>query len=105
MNIPLLGPNLRLATDADPSDCRFEICFIGDSRDEREALARWLLRPDTADAPVAVRRAERATITGQFRRVRLDGHLWMPEPLGDAENTAPITLAIEPEPLFFLVPG
>lgn len=104
--IPLVGPNLWLAAAADPSDRRFEICFIGEAPEERQALGRWAAEPDGAGpAPVSLRAAAKATITGQFRRIRLDGHLWPKEPDDEGSTCGPVTIAVEPEPLPFLVPG
>jgi diacylglycerol kinase (ATP) len=103
--VPLVGPNLRLAAAADPTRPEFAICIIADAPDQRRALANWLVRPEDAPAPVAVRTAARATITGRFRRVRLNGHVWQAEPGGEADSVGPITLASEAEPLRFLAPG
>lgn len=104
--IPLVGPNLRLAAAADPSDRKFEICFIGDDQDQREALALWLDPPlDPGAAPMSLRTAEEARIVGRFRRVRLDGKVWAlkAEPEADDEPKT-IVLATEREPLPFLLP-
>lgn len=105
--IPLVGPNLWLAAAADPADRRFEICFIADGTEERQALARWAAEPDGAGpAPVSLRAAAQARVTGQFRRIRLDGRLWPKEPdEADGSTFGPVTVAVEPEPLHFLVPG
>ena len=46
--IPLMGPRLPLAPAADPSDRSLDICFIGDSGEERQHLARWLGDPSLA---------------------------------------------------------
>jgi diacylglycerol kinase family enzyme len=105
--IPLVGPNLRLAAATDPSEPRFEICFIGDSREERQALSRWAADPEHAGpAPLSLRLAGRATISGQYRRLRLDGRLWPKKP-GELVGPAvgPITLSIEPKALHFLASG
>src|SRR5436853_794969 len=103
--IPLIGPRLPLAPDADPSDRDLDICFVGDSDAERRSFAKWLDDPDAAErVPVSTRRAQRLTIAGQFRRMRLDGKLWDGEP--DLRTAAPwpvIGIATEPQPLHFLV--
>jgi diacylglycerol kinase (ATP) len=105
--IPLIGPRLPLAPAADPSDRSLDICFIGDSGEERQRLARWLDDPEGAGpAPASARRGERMTIRGQFRCVRLDSKLWSGEPDPRAGDPRPaIHLATEPRPLHFLVPG
>lgn len=104
--IPLVGPNLLLAAGADPHDRKFEICFVRDTSDEREALAEWLAEPDNASpAPVAMRVVERVTISGKFRRLRIDGGVKATGPERDWDYTRPITLTAATEPLPFLVPG
>ena len=106
-SIPLIGPRLPLAPAADPSDRSLDICFIGDGGEERQRLARWLGDPEGAGpAPVSVRHAQRVTIHGQFRRVRLDSKLWDGEPDADVAEPWPVIgVATEPRPLDFLVPG
>jgi diacylglycerol kinase (ATP) len=105
--IPLIGPRLPIAPEADPSDRDLDICFVGDNDTEREDFARWLDDLDSADAvPVSVRRAQRLTVAGQFRRIRLDSKLWEGEPDPRAANSWPVIgIATEPQPLHFLVPG
>ena len=105
--IPLIGPRLPLTPAADPSDRSLDICFIGDSGEERQRLARWLDDPEGAGAaPASARRGERVTIEAQFRCVRLDSKLWSGEPDPQAGNpSSVIGVAAEPRPLHFLVPG
>jgi diacylglycerol kinase family enzyme len=105
--IPLIGPRLPLAPAADPSDRCLDVCFIGDSGEERQRLARWLDDPEGGGRiPVSVRRGQQVTIRGQFRCVRLDSKLWSGEPGPRAGDLRPpIDLATEPRPLQFLVPG
>jgi diacylglycerol kinase family enzyme len=104
--IPLIGPRLPLAPAADPSDRNLEICFVGDNDAERQAFAQWLDNPESAaTVPVSSRRAQRLTIAGQFRRIRLDSKLWNGEPDARLDNTWPVIgIATEPQPLHFLIP-
>ncbi|HTV88396.1 MAG TPA: diacylglycerol kinase family protein [Stellaceae bacterium] len=100
MTIPWLGPHLSLAA-ADPFARGFAICVVEDDPSHRQALARWLVAPDAVgEAPVAVRFTARATITGTFCRVRLDGKLWAAEAAAEAR----IDLVGARDPLPFLVP-
>src|SRR5436305_344256 len=105
--IPLIGPRLPIAPEADPSDRDLDICFVGDNDTEREGFARWLDDPDSAKGvPVSVRRGHRLTVAGQFRRIRLDSKLWEGEPDPRAANSWPVIgIATEPQPLHFLVLG
>jgi hypothetical protein len=105
--IPLIGPRLPIAPEADPSDRDLDICFVGDNDAEREGFARWLDDPDSANGvPVSVRRAQRLTVAGQFRRIRLDSKLWEGEPDPRAAKSWPVIgIATEPQPLNFLVSG
>jgi diacylglycerol kinase (ATP) len=105
--IPLIGPRLPLAPAADPSDRYLDVCFIGDSGEERQRLAQWLDDPEGGGrVPLSVRRGQQVTIRGQFRCVRLDSKLWSGEPNPPAGNPWPVIgVATEPRPLHFLVPG
>ena len=104
--VPLIGPNLRLAAAADPTQGKFAVVFVGDDPDEREALARWIAAPpDGTPAPVAIRTAERATIRGRFRRVRLNGSVWEAETIPEPDSLETIVLRCEAEPIAFVAPG
>jgi diacylglycerol kinase family enzyme len=104
--VPLIGPNLRLAGAADPTQRKFAVVFVGEHPDEREALARWITAPpDGTPAPVAIRSAERATIRGRFRRVRLNGSVWEAEAPPEPDSLETIALRSEAEPIAFAAPG
>lgn len=104
--VPLIGPNLLLAAAADPTQRKFAVVFVGDHPDEREALARWIAAPtDGTPAPVAIRSAERATIRGRFRRVRLNGSVWEAESTREPDSLETIVLRCETEPIAFVAPA
>ncbi len=48
--IPLVGPRLPLAPEADPSDRSLDICFVGDTGAQRQGFARCLEDPNSTDA-------------------------------------------------------
>ena len=103
--IPLVGPRLPLAPEADPSDRSLDVCFVGDTAAERQGFARWLENPDNADAvPASLHRAQRVMVAGQFRRIRLDSKIWEGEPDPRTAHSWPVIgIATEPQPLHFLV--
>lgn len=105
--IPLIGPRLPLAPQADPSERSLDVCFVGDNEPERQGFARWLDAPErTSAVPVSLRKAQRLTIAGQFRRVRLDSKLWEGEPDPRTASAWPVIgIATEPQPLHFLAPS
>jgi diacylglycerol kinase (ATP) len=104
--VPLIGPNLRLLAAADPTQPKFSIAFVGEDREEREALARWITAPpDGSPAPVSIRTAEQATIRGRFRRVRLNGNLWEAESPPESDSLETITLRSEADPITFVAPA
>ena len=104
--IPLVGPNLRLAAAADPSRREFAIGFISGDSSERQALARWIMAPETGSpAPISTRTAKQATLTGPFQRVRIDGKVRTAAAERDWDFARPIVLTAAAEPLPFLVPG
>jgi hypothetical protein len=56
--IPLVGPNLYLAPEADPADSLIAICSVGAKKEERERVSQWLeeLVPNVAKAGNATTR-------------------------------------------------
>jgi diacylglycerol kinase family enzyme len=65
LNIPSVGPNLELSTDANPSDGMFSVVMA--EEDHREALARYIRRRvDSPDCPPSL-------VTSHGRHVTLDG--------------------------------
>jgi len=104
--IPLIGPNLRLAPEADPSGGTFAVSFIRDAEEERRALALWIATPHHGEpAPVTTRRAARAKITGRFERVRIDGEVHTAREKPGWDFSIPITLASSAQPVWLLLPG
>jgi diacylglycerol kinase family enzyme len=104
--ISFVGPNLRLAPPADPSDRKFAVSFVRDIADERQALAAWILAPKgSAPPPVTLRTATRMTIAERFQRVRIDGSVRTADEEPNWDLGVPITLASAAEPVQFLLPG
>jgi diacylglycerol kinase (ATP) len=103
--IPLVGPNLRLAPAADPSNRKFTVSFIRDTAEERRALASWILAPkQSTPAPVTLHTAQCATLSGSFQRVRIDGKVHTATDEPDWDISRPIRLRAARDPLPFLVP-
>ncbi|MBO1076975.1 diacylglycerol/lipid kinase family protein [Roseomonas marmotae] len=96
MNIPLFGPNLVLAQDADPGDGLLDVVTLPPAR--RQAMLDWLEAPASGPPPVDIRRGATAAIDWPGGHLRLDD-----EPL---DWPGPVSLAfrVEPEPLTFLIP-
>lgn len=97
--IPLVGPNLLLAPNADPSDCRVEISCVPAAEDDRRRFAEWLAAENSDEpAPVWTAVAARLSVVGRFVRVRLD------DKARRVRGSGTITVAAEERPLHFLVP-
>ena len=105
MNIPLAGPNLLLAPNANPSDQTFEICGLEPGDDERRRFSEWLTDSERYDAPapISVRGVQRLTIVGRFHKVRLNDDIWTDEE--GAARDREISVKAETQPIHFLVPG
>ena len=105
--IPLIGPRLPLAPAADPSDRNLEISASSAITSAEQAGLRAVARQSRERrSRRRCRRAaaQRLTIAGQFRRIRLDSKLWNGEPDPRLDNTWPVIgIATEPQPLHFLV--
>ncbi|MFB9970927.1 diacylglycerol/lipid kinase family protein [Pseudoroseomonas cervicalis] len=95
MNIPLLGPNLRLAPGAEPDDGQLDLVLLPPGR--REALLAWLDAPEQGCAPVLLRRGREIRIDWPGGPVRLDD-----TPL--TEEAMAVTLGLEETVLPILVP-
>jgi diacylglycerol kinase (ATP) len=80
MNIGFVGPNLRLAVEADAGDGKFDVVFV--PADRREAMLEWLAEPERRAAPVEVEsgRSIRLEKNGAMLRV---GDKPIPEAKGE----------------------
>lgn len=77
MNIPSIGPNLRLAQAADPGDGMIDVVLL--AYDEREKLCDYLTErlAGTSDAPhLTVRRGRHLRIESDEVRVHIDDDIW-----------------------------
>jgi diacylglycerol kinase (ATP) len=107
MNTGLIGPNLRIAPDADPGDGSFDVVLVGDA--DRQALAAYIdryLDGDETPPDLPVRRAQHVRLSLEAARVHIDDEVWP-----DAESPPPaldapfeVDLRIEPGALQVLVP-
>jgi diacylglycerol kinase family enzyme len=97
VTIPLVGPNLLLAPDANPADQLLDLCRVNET--ERAAMAEWLAKPtEGAPAPLTAVSASHVAISGRFDRVRLDDAV---RAVGPESGT--IALASANRPLHFVV--
>ncbi|MBC9179414.1 diacylglycerol/lipid kinase family protein [Pseudoroseomonas ludipueritiae] len=96
MNIPLFGPNLVLAPEADPGDGLLDVVTLPPSR--RALMLEWLDHPGAGPPPVEIRRGSAVTIDWPGGHIRLDD-----TPL-DWSGPAKLHFRLEPEPLHVLIP-
>ncbi|MBV8778400.1 MAG: NAD(+)/NADH kinase [Alphaproteobacteria bacterium] len=98
--IPLVGPNLYLAPDANPADRLLDVCSV--PARERTTLAAWLASPEPGEAaPFATRSASHVAISGRFARVRIDDDVRS----NDSGEAGTINLTSAAAPLRFVVPS
>jgi diacylglycerol kinase (ATP) len=98
--IPLVGPNLLLASAANPADQLIDLCRVAEA--EREPMAEWLATPrHAAPAPLSTVSASHIAISGRFCRIRLDDAARTFDPC----ESGTISLASAAQPLHFVVPG
>lgn len=96
MNIGFVGPNLRLGTQADPSDGRLDAVLV--PADIRDDMLEWLEEPERRAAPVIVEPARSITISKNGVLLRV-GDKPMPEAEGE------VRVEIEHSPVTLLVPS
>jgi diacylglycerol kinase family enzyme len=112
MNIPSVGPNVRLAPDADSSDGHFDVVLI--APEERAALRDYLTARLDDRRPVLDLRVQRGrdlSIRWKGSRVHIDDEVWPSEE--DAargifwpdEGRIALEMLMSPTPLRVLVRG
>jgi len=98
MNVPLTGPRLPLAPDADAGDGKLHVAFLAASG--RGAMLRWLADADEddADAPVRQLPGREIVVRGGGAAMRIDDESrgLKPESL--------VTIRLEGEPVQLLAP-
>ena len=103
-NIPFIGPGLRLAPTANPSDRPIYASLLGGKDEDRNRFADWLRAgPTDEPPPVAVRSARRIMLTAPLRRVRLNNHNWTAQP--GCSDVSTVVVEAETAPLHFLAPA
>jgi diacylglycerol kinase (ATP) len=96
MNIGFVGPNLRLATEADAGDGSFDVVFVpADSRDD---MLEWLEEPERRAAPVTVETARSIILEKNGALLRVGDK---PIPEGEGE----VRIEIEHPAVKLLVPS
>ncbi len=97
LNIDRIGPRLRLAPEADPSDGLLDVLCVPHA--ELDAVRRWTEAADDSPPPGLVRRAKRVSIRcDRAVVVHVDDEI---PATGDAPFT--IELGLEEEPLVVLI--
>jgi diacylglycerol kinase (ATP) len=99
----LVGPNLLLTNNANPSGRDLKICTLEHGEDHRHRFSEWLTnaKQGKVPAPVSILSGRRLTTRGWFQKVRLDDDFWLAQGVREGE----ISLETEARPVHFLVPG
>ena len=106
MNIPSIGPNLRLSPGADPSDGLLDVVLLAeDERAEfREHLQAFF--PNGDDTPsLTVHHARRVELVWDGFDVHLDDEPWPEDDKAKPRPPARIVLTLEAHAIEFLQPG
>lgn len=97
--IPLVGPNLLLAPNADPSERRIEISCVPAAEEDRRRFTEWLEDNGGTPAPTWTAAADKLSVVGRVARVRLDDKAYKMRGKGT------ISVVAEEPALRFLVPA
>lgn len=106
MNIPSIGPNLRLSPGADPGDGLLDVVLLTDAEraEFRDHLKSFF--PNGDDAPsLTVHRARRVELGWNGFDVHLDDEPWPEEGASPPKGPAKIVATLEAHAIEFLVPG
>jgi diacylglycerol kinase family enzyme len=95
MNIPMVGPNLLLAPEADPAEAALVVAYLPVAK--RKAMLAWLKDPESSETPLRRIKAERVEIHPHGEPLHVDDAL-----VEGGEATLVVTL--EDKPLTVLIP-
>lgn len=96
MNLPMIGPNLLLAPEADPGDAHLDVAWLPVAK--RRSMLAWLKDPEVRGSPLQRKRAERVELHPQGGSLHVDDKV-----VEGGEAT--LTIRIEPKPVIVLTPG
>jgi diacylglycerol kinase family enzyme len=96
MNIGFVGPNLRLAVQADAGDGKFDVVYV--PADSKEEMLEWLEEPERRTPPVVVDSGRRITLDKNGSRLRVGD-----KPISEADGE--ILIEIEHPSVALLVPS
>jgi diacylglycerol kinase (ATP) len=96
MNIPMVGPNLRLAPEADGEEAALVVAYLPVAR--RRAMLAWLKDPDASPSPMRRIKAQRVEIHPHGEPLHIDDALF-------EGGEATLIVTLEPKPLTVLIPG
>ena len=97
MNVPLTGPRLRLAPEADAGDGRLHVSCLREA--DRAAMRARLSRARQADLPVAQWSGREVVVRGGGVMMRIDDECCWLEPKSE------VTIRLEGEPVQLLAPA
>lgn len=90
MNMPLVGPNIPLAPNADYGDDRLEVVTVGE--EQREILAEYVrarLAGGAAPPELTVRRGGRVKMRASPGELHVDDEAWRPDQAGEGNGGRP----------------
>ncbi|KGM35169.1 diacylglycerol/lipid kinase family protein [Inquilinus limosus] len=96
MNLPMIGPNLLLAPEADPGDAHLDVAWLPAAK--RRSMLAWLKDPEARGSPLLRVKAERVELHPQGGTIHVDD-----KALEGGEAT--LMIRIEPKPVHVLIPG
>jgi diacylglycerol kinase family enzyme len=106
MNTRFIGPNLFLASDADPGDGLFDIVFVPSAG--RRKLSRYLSswkNGKTRAADFLVRRAREITMEWSGFAVHIDDEVWPDKGVSFERASMTITVTVDHHAAEFLAPA
>jgi len=101
LNIGWVGPNLKLAAEADPGDKRLDVVLV--SEEHRELLRDCLIAEEEGDPwphQLPVLRGQQLTLAPCASGMHIDGEVWPKN--GHAFDGDPIEIGLHPEGVWFL---
>jgi len=106
-NTGLIGPNLRIAPDAEVADGRFDVVLVGDA--DRQALAAYIdrvLDGDETPPILPTRRTRHVHLAVEATRIHIDDEVWPDSETPPPPLDAPfeVDIRVEPGALTALVP-